>query len=316
MAKSSPPVLSGILSVDKPLGWTSHDVVGLVRRLVGQRQVGHAGTLDPLASGVLLVVLGTATRLSDALMHTRKCYAARLRLGATTTTDDAEGETTTVRPVGAISPDRISAVLSGFLGEIAQTPPAYAAIKKNGVPAYKLARQGEAPVMEERQVRIDGLALTAIEGETLDVIVWCSAGTYIRALARDIGEELGCGAHLASLRRLSSGPYTVARSRGVQELRRLAEEGEIASAVDSLDDAVAALPVVVVPEDAVSAALHGNSVFVAGGEKNVAAPEGEVRLYTPDGRLLGLGRYDARRGAWQPHRVFLPAASEMAEASS
>lgn len=312
MAKPSPPVLSGILSVDKPLGWTSHDVVGLVRRLVGQRQVGHAGTLDPLASGVLLVVLGSATRLSDALMHGRKCYAARLRLGVTTTTDDAEGEITGVRPVGVMIPGRVVEVLEGFLGEIAQTPPVYAAIKKNGVPAYKLARQGEAPVMDERRVRIDGLALTAIEGEMLDVIVWCSAGTYIRALARDIGAELGCGAHLASLRRLSSGPYTVARSFGVQELRRLAEQNAIASAVEPLDDAVAALPVVILPEDAVSIALHGNSIPFDG--VNIPTLDDEVRLYTPDGRLLGLGRYDARRRAWQPHRVFLPSAQEMVEA--
>ncbi len=252
--------LSGILNVDKPLGWTSHDVVGLVRRLTRQRQVGHAGTLDPLASGVLLVMVGQATRLSDYLMHGRKCYLARLRLGATTPTDDAEGEVTEARAVTGLTRERVVAALSAFRGDIEQVPPAYAAIKQGGVPVYKLARQGKEPVLAARQVRIDALALLALDGEMLDILVWCGAGTYIRALARDVGERLGCGAYLAGLRRLSSGAFGVDTAVGVQELRRLAGEGRVSEVLAPLDEAVADWPVVITTAQQAQDVLHGGFI--------------------------------------------------------
>jgi len=295
--------MDGILNVDKPLGWTSHDVVGLVRRLTGQRQVGHAGTLDPLATGVLLVTVGAATRLSDYLMHGRKCYLARVRLGQRTTTDDAEGPVVEERSTADVTAARVTAALAPFLGTIDQIPPAYAAIKKDGVPAYKLARQGKAPEMASRTVRIDGLALTGLEDGLLDMLVWCGSGTYIRALARDVGERLGCGAHLAALRRLSSGDFGVDTALGVPEMRALAADGLLYTRLRPSDEAVAAWPAVVLDDHATAAVLHGNPVpFRLPTSDSRLTPE--ARLYARDGRMLALARYDARRDMWQPGKVF------------
>lgn len=315
--------MDGILNVDKPLRWTSHDVVGLVRRAIGRRQVGHAGTLDPLATGVLLVMVGAATRLSDYLMQSRKLYHARLRLGQRSSTDDAEGEIIMERPTDGVTVERVAAVLSSFLGTIEQIPPAYAAIKRDGVPAYKLARQGRAPEMAARKVRVDGLALLSLSDSTLDLLVWCSAGTYIRALARDIGESLGCGAYLAALRRLSSGSFGVDTALDVEEIRGLAAEGRLQTRLQPLDEAVSAWPAVVVDDDAAAAVLHGRAVpFSVDGrwskvDRADAAlhpspfalrPMTEARLYASDGRFLALARYDERRG-WQPRKVFTAAES-------
>ncbi len=295
--------MDGILNVDKPLGWTSHDVVGLVRRVTGQRQVGHAGTLDPLATGVLLVTVGAATRLSDYLMHTRKCYLARLRLGQRTSTDDAEGPVVEERPATGVTAGRVAEVLTSFLGTIEQIPPAYAAIKRDGVPAYKLARQGKAPKMAARTVRIDGLAPVDLQGDLLDLLVWCGAGTYIRALARDVGERLGCGAHLAALRRLSSGTFDVDAALGVQEIRRLAGEGRLAERLRPPDEAVASWPAIVLDDRGATAVLHGNPI-----DSRLPTPDSRLepaaRLYARDGRLLALARYDERRRLWQPSKVF------------
>jgi tRNA pseudouridine55 synthase len=307
--------------VDKPLGWTSHDVVALVRGLSGQRQVGHAGTLDPLATGVLLVALGPATRLTDDLMHGRKCYRARVRLGIRTTTDDAEGQVELTRPTDGLTRERVVAALAGFRGDIWQVPPSYAAIKHGGVPAYKLARQGKAAELPARAVRIDGLALLSADGQSetdvLDILIWCSAGTYIRALARDLGEALGCGGHLQALRRLSSGRFGVEGAVGVTALRRLAAEGRLHERLYPMDDAVASWPVLVVDDASAAAVQHGHAVVAseAGDRRQWAAlttddrrliPD-QARIYARDGRLLALARYDARRQAWQPWKVLAPA---------
>ena len=293
--------LCGILNVDKPLGWTSHDVVALVRRLSGQRQVGHAGTLDPLATGVLLVALGAATRLTDDLMHGRKCYLARMRLGIRTTTDDAEGQAVLTRPTAGLTRERVVAALTAFRGDIRQVPPSYAAIKQGGVPAYTLARQGKAAELPARAVRIDGLALLSAAGRSeaavLDILVWCSAGTYIRALARDLGEALGCGGHLQALRRLSSGAFGVEGAVGVTALRRLAAEGRLHEQLYPLDEAVASWPALVVDDATAATVQHGQAVAAS----DVTADES--RIYARDGRLLALARYDARRHAYQPWKV-------------
>ncbi|HKO23209.1 MAG TPA: tRNA pseudouridine(55) synthase TruB [Chloroflexota bacterium] len=333
----------GILNVDKPLGWTSHDVVALVRRLSGQRQVGHAGTLDPLATGVLLVTLGAATRLAEYLMHGRKCYLARVRLGIRTTTDDAEGQVMLTRPTDGLTRERVIAALAGFRGAIRQVPPSYAAIKQGGVPAYTLARQGKAAELPARTGRIDGLALLSAaarsEADVLDILVWCSAGTYIRALARDLGEVLGCGGYLQALRRLSSGSFGVEGAVGVTALRRLAAEGRLHERLHPMDDAVASWPALVVDDMSVAAVQHGQAITAseAGDRRPTPCPEGtraadaarsgatgdsgasflppaacrlppdQARIYARHGRLLALARYDARRQAWQPWKVLAPA---------
>jgi len=317
--------------VDKPLGWTSHDVVGLVRRLSGQRQVGHAGTLDPLATGVLLVALGAATRLTDYLMHGRKCYLARVRLGLRTTTDGAEGQVMLTRPTDGLTRERVVAALAGLRGAIRQMPPSYAASKQGGVPAYKLARKGQAAELPARDVRIDGLALLSAFGPSepsgvcntplLDVLVWCSAGTYIRALARDLGEALGCGGHLQALRRLSSGAFDVEGAVGVTALRRLAAEGRLHERLYPMDEAVASWPALVADDATAAAVQHGQAVSAFGdrfsafgqlrGEPTERrtpnakrqTPNEEARIYARDGRLLALARYDARGQVWQPWKV-------------
>ncbi len=305
--------VSGILTVDKPRGWTSHDVVGLVRRLLGQRQVGHAGTLDPLATGVLVVAVGAATRLSDYLMHGRKCYRAGIRLGVRTETDDAEGAVLDTQPAEGITREAVVRALAAFRGTIKQRPPAYAAIKKEGIPAYKLARRGVAPELEPRRVTIDALALLQMDGGTLDVLVWCSAGTYIRALARDLGDALGCGAHLGALRRLRSGSFDVAEALSVTALRDLAVRGQLHERLAPLDRAVETWPAIVRSAEQTPAVLHGNAFAVdsaapAGTGQAVSAstdPPRDARVYAADGRLLALARYDGARRRWNPSKVLV-----------
>lgn len=294
------PMHCGIFNVDKPFGWTSHNIVGLVRRLAGQRQVGHAGTLDPRATGVLLVMVGAATRLSDYLMHGRKCYLARVTLGVRTATDDGEGEIVEIRSTETVTRERVVAALGAFRGAISQLPPTFSAIKQGGVPAYRKARSGAPPQLTPREVRIEAVALTAMAGDVLDILVWCSAGTYIRSLARDLGESLGCGAHLAALRRLSSGAFTVRDAYGVGELRRLAADGALGEALWPPDVAVSTLPTVIVDTEMVDAVLHGKSAPAA-----ASSGASEARILSADGRLLALAEFDRLTDAWQPRKVLV-----------
>ncbi len=208
---------SGLVIVDKPGGMTSHDVVARVRRLAGTRRVGHAGTLDPMATGVLVVGVEKATRLLGYLSLSQKEYTATIRLGESTTTDDAEGEPTGGAPASGVSPTALEAEVARLTGDITQVPPGVSAIKVGGKRAYKLAREGAAPELAPRQVTVYEFTVTSVRasGEWLDVdaTVRCSSGTYIRALARDLGSALGTGGHLTALRRTSVGPYTIAQAR-------------------------------------------------------------------------------------------------------
>jgi len=207
--------LSGFLNINKPQGITSHDVVAQVRRGLKQRgmgkvKVGHAGTLDPMATGVLIVCLGAATRLSDDVMHGEKKYRAILKFGETTDTYDAEGQITQTRDASSLTRDQIEAALPAFRGDILQVPPMYSAIKQGGVKLYDLARAGETVEREPRPVRIDALTITDWAAPEFSLEVTCSAGTYIRSLAYDLGDQLGVGAHLAGLTRLASGQFSLA----------------------------------------------------------------------------------------------------------
>ena len=208
--------LSGLIIVDKPAGLTSHDVVARVRRIAGTRKVGHAGTLDPMATGVLVVGIEKATKLLGYLTLTEKEYQATIRLGQSTTTDDAEGEPLESAP-RPIAEDELAATVAELTGEIQQVPPKVSAIKVNGQRAYKLTRAGEAPELAARPVTVHEFAITAVRevsGFTdLDATVRCTSGTYIRSLARDLGARLGTGGHLTALRRTRVGPYTEADAR-------------------------------------------------------------------------------------------------------
>ena len=213
---------SGLVIVDKPGGMTSHDVVARIRRLAHTRRVGHAGTLDPMATGVLVIGIEKATRLLGHLTLTEKVYQATIRLGRSTSTDDAEGEPTGGSPAGDVTREALEEQIAKLTGEILQVPSSISAIKVNGQRAYKLTRAGEAPELAARPVTIYEFRVAAIrrEGDFLDIdaTVRCSSGTYVRALARDLGAALGVGGHLTALRRTAVGPYTLAQAHTLKEL--------------------------------------------------------------------------------------------------
>lgn len=212
-------VVSGVLNVDKPAGWTSHDVVAVLRGVLGVRRVGHGGTLDPRATGVLPILVGRATRYADRLHEAKKAYAALVRFGHETTTDDAEGPVTREAAVPGPAAD-LEPVLARFRGEIAQVPPAFAAVKVAGRRAYALARSGEAPPLGPRTVTIERLETASWEPPDMRLLVVCGRGTYLRALARDIGRAAGSAAHIASLRRLAVGALRAEEARPVEDLRK------------------------------------------------------------------------------------------------
>jgi tRNA pseudouridine55 synthase len=217
------PWESGLVIVDKPGGLTSHDVVARLRRLAHTRRVGHAGTLDPMATGVLVIGIEKATRLLGHLMLTEKVYEATIRLGQSTSTDDAEGQPTGGNPAGGVTREALDTEIAKLTGEIQQVPSSVSAIKVNGQRAYKLTRAGEAPELAARPVTVHEFRVTATReaGDFLDVdaTVRCSSGTYIRALARDLGAALGTGGHLTALRRTAVGPYTLAQARTLEDLQ-------------------------------------------------------------------------------------------------
>jgi tRNA pseudouridine55 synthase len=213
---------SGLVIVDKPGGMTSHDVVARIRRLAGTRRVGHAGTLDPMATGVLVIGVEKATRLLGYLTLTEKTYAGTIRLGQSTSTDDAEGEPTGGSPAIGIDPDALEAEIGKLTGDISQVPPGVSAIKVNGQRAYKLTRAGAAPELAARPVTVYEFTVTGTRQQgdflDLDAVIRCSSGTYIRALARDLGAALGTGGHLTALRRTAVGPYDLAQAHTLPEL--------------------------------------------------------------------------------------------------
>ena len=217
--------MDGILNLNKPKGWTSHDVVAYVRRLTGIQRVGHAGTLDPMATGVLLVCLGRATRIVEYLMAGRKRYRTVLHLGISTDSHDADGQVTATVPVVVTRAD-VEKALPNYRGSIKQIPPMVSAIKRDGQPLYKLARRGITVERASRPVEIYELKLTEWLPPTLTVELTCSPGTYVRALARDLGQELGCGAHVTALSRLASGEFTLCEAIGLDQFTAMATPGD------------------------------------------------------------------------------------------
>ena len=197
----------GLLVVDKPAGWTSHDVVGRCRRLAGTKKVGHAGTLDPMATGVLVLGVGRATRLLGHLALTDKAYDATIRLGATTVTDDAEGEVVEQRDASGVSDEALAAAMAALTGPLSQVPSSVSAVKVDGVRSYARVRAGQAVELAPRSVVVSRFALRDRRGPDVDVTVACTSGTYVRALARDLGAALGVGGHLTALRRTRVGPF-------------------------------------------------------------------------------------------------------------
>ncbi len=213
--------LNGVLLIDKASGMTSHDVVALVRRRLGIKKVGHCGTLDPLATGLLIVVIGRGTKIQDLLMAEDKEYAGTMTLGVTTDSQDADGQIVETKPVPELSAAQIDEAFAKYKGDFYQMPPMVSAIKKEGVPLYKLARQGKVVEREPRFVHVFSYSIDAVRSPEIDFHVMCSKGFYVRTYAFDIGNELGCGAHLKGLRRTKSGRFTLEHAVTVEELRTL-----------------------------------------------------------------------------------------------
>lgn len=290
--------LCGILNINKPRGMTSHDVVARVRKITGQKKVGHAGTLDPLATGVLLLCLGQATRVAEYLAASDKVYLARLCLGISTDTYDAEGQITSQSEV-TVSHTQVEQALRAFTGIQEQTPPMYSAVKHGGVPLYRLARRGKVVPRRARKVEIHDIQLLTWDPPELEIEVRCSKGTYIRSLVHDFGQRLGCGAHLVSLMRVASGQFRVEDAITLEELEQACARGTVASLLHPLDMAVEPFPAVTVDLATEHRIVSGQRVRLS----NVM--EGPLcRAYATDGRLLALLRLD-EEGMWQPHKVFV-----------
>jgi tRNA pseudouridine55 synthase len=298
--------VDGILVIAKPAGPTSHDVVALVRRLAATKRVGHGGTLDPFASGVLPIFLGHATRVVEYHLADRKAYRATVCFGASSTTDDLEGELT---PSAGPAPDRpaVETALAGFVGTISQRPPAYSAIKVGGRRAYAMARAGETVTLASREVTIDEVVMTSWDDTDPQrpvavVEVRCSAGTYIRALARDLGEAVGNAAYLGALTRTASGPFQLANATALDVIRTAAADGPdgLAPYLRPIDAGLEALPDVVLTEIEVAAIARGQFVRPTAGLPSAAS---HYRLRGPDGALVAIATATAGRLA--PDKVFV-----------
>ncbi|MDC8805224.1 tRNA pseudouridine(55) synthase TruB [Halomonas pacifica] len=276
--------IDGVLLLDKPQGLSSNQALQRARRLYQAQKAGHTGTLDPMATGLLPVCFGEATKFSSQLLDADKVYRARLRLGVTTTTGDAEGEVLQERPVPALDEASIEAVLARFRGEIEQLPPMYSALKHQGRPLYELAREGKTIERAVRRVTVYDVRLLALEGEEFTLEASVSKGTYIRTLAEDIGEALGCGAHLTALRRLKTGPFTAEGMLALEALEGL-DDAERQAHLLPMDVLVAHLPSLTVAADAAKRLTHGQPARL---EVGALAVESTVRLYH-DGAFLGLG---------------------------
>lgn len=281
----------GLVVVDKPGGLTSHDVVGRVRRLASTRKVGHAGTLDPMATGVLVLGLNRATRLLGHLTLTDKHYTATVRLGVSTSTDDAEGEVLETSPTDGVTEDDVRTALASFVGEVDQVPNAVSAIKVDGKRAYARVRAGENVELAARRVTIHALDVTRLDLGTASLVlaIHCSSGTYVRAVARDLGAALGVGGHLTALRRTAVGPFSLDAARTLDELSDDFTMTPIA------DAARACFPAVDLDDDQAAAVRVGRPLEVG--------LDGLTAVFAPDGAFLAL--YEPRDGRARPVAVFV-----------
>jgi len=297
--------LDGILNVNKPPGRTSYSVVALVKRLSGERRAGHAGTLDPDASGVLPVCLGQGTRVVQFLMNTTKSYRAQIELGVTTDTYDTSGQVTRQTDPSGISYEQVETALTPFLGNIQQVPPAYSAVKYRGRPLYQWARAGIKVVKKSRPARIYRLELMDFTSPLVTIEVECGKGTYIRSLAHDFGQTLGCGACLKSLVRLHCGPFYLKDSVSLSRLEEASHHGYWQNLLYPIDTVLSHWPAIVVSEEEGHLIRNGVSLTAEGDSTLCLSPaEERCRAYTTDGCFIGLLRFNPESGQWQPEKVF------------
>ncbi len=279
--------INGVVLLDKPIGLTSNAALQVVKRLFDANKAGHTGSLDPLATGMLPICLGEATKISGFLLSADKCYRAVCKLGVTTNSGDSDGEVIEEHPVGQLDVAQVREILMHFMGDSKQVPPMHSAIKRQGVPLYKLAHQGIEVEREARDITIHSLDLVRLEGDELEIDVCCSKGTYIRTLAEDIGEKLGCGAHISALRRTGIGALDHIEMHTLDSLTTLAEQqdkGALDSVLLPTEAALPDWPEVQLSTDASFYLCQGQAVFVP-----QLKDRGWVRLFGDNKRFLGLG---------------------------
>ncbi|WP_321370843.1 tRNA pseudouridine(55) synthase TruB [uncultured Desulfuromusa sp.] len=306
MTNSSVNILHGLLLIDKAAGMTSHDVVRKVRRIFQTRKVGHGGTLDPLATGVLPVAIGDGTKILQFLLAEDKSYRATFKLGITTDTLDVDGQILLERSVPEFSLTDLEDICSEFRGDIKQLPPMFSALKKNGVPLYKLARQGQTVERQHRDVTIQRLAIINCEAEEITIEVDCSKGTYIRSLISDIGERLGCGACLTDLRRTKSGDFSINECQTLENLQQL---DDLSSILLSLDEALRSCPAVLLNETAAAALKFGIPPQRNQTQVDTEIVNGDLVRLQVDHKLAAMARYaplrnKEKRGDYELIRVF------------
>jgi tRNA pseudouridine55 synthase len=304
--------MDGVIIIDKPTGWTSHDVVARARRILRERRIGHTGTLDPFATGVLVLLVGRATRLAQFLSGAEKEYEARVRLGYATETGDREGARRGEREACADwSATEIEEALKFLRGEIAQVPPMYSAKKVQGQKLYDLARRGVE--VEREAVRVTVHEIEAVENEggallgrnedgtcELSIRVVCSAGTYVRVLAEVVGERLGVGAHLSELRRTRAGAFSLSQSVSLDRLNELAEGGALGEVLIEMNAALSELQAAHLTADEARRVRHGAAVVARRTASSQWSDKEHVRMCDESGQLLAVGVYDAARGVLQP----------------
>lgn len=304
--------MDGLIPVDKPTSWTSHDVVAELRRILGQKKIGHFGTLDPMASGLLLAAAGKATRLFPLFSKLDKAYDARIRFGTATDTYDAEGRPTGAEAGEAPDRDALTAALREFEGEITQWPPPFSAKKVRGKPMYAYARRRTEVEGRPFRVRIHALRLRDYTPPDADVEIQCSSGTYIRTLAHDLGRRLGCGAHLVGLVRTGIGDYALGQGLSLDEIRRLRESGRTADYLLPLESLLPTLPKIVLNDLGLEFIKNGRPISAEHASHPLPRALQEsvgsacpIRLFSPAGSLVALARPAASPGRYAPFLVFL-----------
>ena len=309
------PQVDGIVNLDKPLDATSMDMVRLAKRLTRVKRVGHAGTLDPIATGVLLICLGQATRLMELLVEGRKVYKAQLRLGVATDTHDAYGKSVSEADPSGVTREQLEALLPQFTGDIRQQPPMYSALKREGKRLYDLARAGVEVERAEREVTVYRLELLEWEPPLVTIEAECGRGLYMRTLAHDLGAALGCGAYLNALVRLRSGAFSVEEALSPQQFQEAVEEERWEDLVKPLDTALLDLAPVVAEPAAERYLRSGQPVALRSDDE--AKHLETRRAYAADGRFLGLVRFNRSQSVWQPEKLFtLPNPSPHAPAGA
>ena len=299
--------MDGILNINKPWGQTSFSIVALVKRLSGERRVGHAGTLDPTATGVLPVCLGQGTRVIEFLVDATKTYRAQIELGVATDTYDATGTITSKADPSEVSREKLLEALNSFCGLIWQTPPMYSAVKHGGKPLYELARSGIKVARKSRLRWVYHLELTSWQPPLATIEVECGKGTYIRALAHDLGQLLGCGANLKSLTRLKCGLFGIEDAVSMLQLEDAFRYGYWQHFIYPMDIVLLPWAAMVVGDATEEDIRNGRPlVFESEGSLSPSSYGNHCRVYTRDGCFLAMLYFDSERGQWQPDKVFLP----------